>query len=198
MLIGTVGGDDCVWDYSCDCGFQYRVAASEQGAQFWPSNGPNRFSPHSVRAGGQCINCAEQLTLNRREIHDSAPRHAFATESVEPIRLHPVRSIDRDGESTHVALQGEIDLYNAADVRSALARECALGPKRLVVDLTAVDFLDSTALHALQSARKELPDGRGFVVVAPTPAVRRVLEYSGLDRVLTVHTSPGAPPNQAA
>jgi anti-anti-sigma factor len=85
-----------------------------------------------------------------------------------------------------VVLEGELDLYSSERVRSVVERECAARPGRLVLDLTHVSFLDSTALHVLLSARRLLRDWRGLVVVARTRAVRRTLDVSGVSRVVTV------------
>ncbi len=43
-------------------------------------------------------------------------------------------------------LAGEIDLYNAGEVGSALQEIAGSDPARVVVDLGEVEFVDSTAL----------------------------------------------------
>ena len=85
-------------------------------------------------------------------------------------------------------LDGERDLYNADEVRKALATSVEAQPARVVVDLGAVEFLDSTILGALVEARSTLGDGR-LVLAAPGPVIRRALEVSGLDRHFAVHDS---------
>jgi anti-sigma B factor antagonist len=108
------------------------------------------------------------------------------------LQSSPVEDVTRAEEWTRVTLCGEIDLYNANDVREVLERECSLRPRRLVIDLSAVDYLDSTALQVLLNAGKKLAGGGELVVLAPTASVRRVLKISGIDRVLTVLDSDGA------
>ncbi len=91
----------------------------------------------------------------------------------------------RDG-ATVVALAGELDLYNADDVRTALLDACADEPSVLVVDLAAVTFIDSTALGVLIEARSRLADRGGFRLAAPGMETRRALEVSGLDRHFSI------------
>ena len=86
-------------------------------------------------------------------------------------------------------LAGELDLYNAQEVREALLECCAEGPSRLVVDLSGVKFIDSTALGVLIEARTRLPNRKSFLLAAPGLETRRALEISGLDRHFSVHES---------
>ncbi len=86
-----------------------------------------------------------------------------------------------------VRLGGELDLYNAAQVRSALTDACAQSPERIVVDLGQVEFIDSTALGVLIETRTKLANRDGFLLAAPGLETRRALEISGLDRLFTVH-----------
>ena len=105
------------------------------------------------------------------------------------VREAPVAGISRTDGSVVVSLAGELDLYNAHEVREALLECCAEGPPRLVVDLSGVKFIDSTALGVLIEARTKLENRRGFLLAAPGLETRRALEISGLDRHFTVHDS---------
>ena len=62
-------------------------------------------------------------------------------------------------------------------------------PERLVIDLSWVEFIDSTALGVLIEARTKLANRRAFLLAAPAVETRRALEISGLDRHFTVHES---------
>jgi anti-sigma B factor antagonist len=105
------------------------------------------------------------------------------------LREDPVAGIARTDGAVVVSLAGELDLYNAHAVREALLECCAEGPERLVVDLSAVRFIDSTALGVLIEARSRLENRRGFLLAAPGLETRRALEISGLDRHFAVHDS---------
>ena len=87
-----------------------------------------------------------------------------------------------------VRLGGELDLYNADEVRSALKEAIDSGIARIVVDMSAVEFVDSTALGVLIEARSKLGRDR-LLLAAPQPETRRTLQVSGLDRHLPVHDS---------
>lgn len=61
------------------------------------------------------------------------------------------------------------------------------------VDLSEVDFIDSSALASLVSlATAAKADGRHFDLRSPSDPVRVILELTGLDRALEIH-EPGSP-----
>jgi anti-sigma B factor antagonist len=99
----------------------------------------------------------------------------------------PVGGIDRQNGAVVIHLVGELDLYNAPEVREALLELCAEKPERLVVDLGDVDFVDSTALGVLIEARTKLENRQSFLLAAPGLETHRALTISGLDQHLSVH-----------
>jgi anti-sigma B factor antagonist len=103
------------------------------------------------------------------------------------LRKPPVLAVEKVGKACVVRLGGELDLYNANEVRSSLVDACAESPERIVVDLGEVEFIDSTALGILIEARTNLGNGRAFLLAAPGLETRRALKISGLDRHFTVH-----------
>jgi anti-sigma B factor antagonist len=102
-------------------------------------------------------------------------------------RESAVAGVDSRDGSVVVSLAGELDLYNAEEVRGALRDATAGEPAMLVVDLEEVRFIDSTALGVLIEARSRMADGSGFRLAAPGLETRRALEVSGLDRHFLVH-----------
>jgi anti-anti-sigma factor len=102
-------------------------------------------------------------------------------------RESAVIGVDRRDGGVVLSLAGELDLYNAEEVRGALLDACAGDPELLVVDLEGVRFIDSTALGVLIEARSRLADRSGFRLAAPGLETRRALEVSGLDRHFAVH-----------
>jgi anti-sigma B factor antagonist len=107
----------------------------------------------------------------------------------EGLRKDPVLSVESAGDARVVKLGGELDLYNAPQVRETLLKVCANSPERVVVDLSEVEFIDSTALGVLIEARRQLTNNRAFLLAGPALETRRALEISGLDRHFTVHDS---------
>jgi anti-sigma B factor antagonist len=114
---------------------------------------------------------------------------ADRTEETAGIREDPVAGIERADGAVVVRLAGELDLYNANAVRDVLLECCAESPDRLIIDLSGVKFIDSTALGVLIEARTRMPNRRGFLLAAPGLETRRALEISGLDRHFAVHES---------
>ncbi len=107
---------------------------------------------------------------------------------MEPLREPPVKGIEQHEGAVVLRLGGELDLYNADDVRTALAVVIDEGTARIVVDMSGVEFVDSTALGVLVEARSKLGE-HGLLIAAPQLETRRTLEVSGLDRHLRVHDS---------
>jgi anti-sigma B factor antagonist len=105
------------------------------------------------------------------------------------LRRDPIAGVEHTDGTVLVRLAGELDLYNADAVREALFHAAAQEPERLVVDLTEVQFIDSTALGVLIEARSKLLNRRGFLLAAPGLETRRALEISGLDRHFSIHAT---------
>lgn len=99
-----------------------------------------------------------------------------------------VEAIERREGAVIVRLAGELDLYNAGDVASAIEELAAESPSRVVIDLSEVAFVDSTALGTLVEARRQLGQD-ALVLVAPGIDVSRALEVSGLDQHFTMRGS---------
>jgi anti-sigma B factor antagonist len=99
-----------------------------------------------------------------------------------------VLGIEKVSGAHVVRLAGELDLYNANTVREALLEAAEEGPpERIVVDLSEVEFMDSTTLGVLIEARTRLANRKGFLLAAPGLETRRALQISGLDRHFSVH-----------
>lgn len=106
----------------------------------------------------------------------------------EPLREPPVRGVEKREGAVVVHLGGELDLYNADEVRAALMDAVESGAQRIVIDMAEVEFVDSTTLGVLVEVRSKI--GRdGLVLAAPQLDTRRTLQVSGLDRHLPVHDS---------
>lgn len=87
-----------------------------------------------------------------------------------------------------MAVAGEIDLYTAPRLQAEFTRLLESEPDRVVIDMSGVEFCDSTGMNVLLSALKRLRERGGTLeVAAPRPAVRKILQVTGLDSVFTVH-----------
>ncbi len=103
------------------------------------------------------------------------------------LRKAAVLSVDTTEDAAVVRLGGELDLYNAPTVRDALLQASAERPEKVVVDLSEVEFVDSTALGVLIEARSRLSNRNAFLLAGPGLETRRALEIAGLDRHFVVH-----------
>jgi anti-anti-sigma factor len=96
-----------------------------------------------------------------------------------------VTSLDHDERTATVALHGEIDVLTVDQVRLALVGALAAHPEHLVVDLSALTFIDSTGLGALIAGFQRARDaGVSFRLAHPSPPVRQILVLSGLLEVV--------------
>jgi anti-sigma B factor antagonist len=84
----------------------------------------------------------------------------------------------------------EIDIATTPALRSALLKAAARGHGTLVLDMTMTRFCDSSGLHTLLAAHKRAQDeGGSLLLISPARAIIRVLEVTGLNRLLPSFTS---------
>jgi anti-sigma B factor antagonist len=91
--------------------------------------------------------------------------------------------IDHDPiENGHlIVASGELDMSATPRLSTVLAMACASPGGRLVLDLSEVSFIDSTALGTILKAAAQLEEsGTTLAVVAPDGPVRRLLEMTNL------------------
>jgi anti-anti-sigma factor len=99
-----------------------------------------------------------------------------------------LKTTARDGHVV-VALRGELDVSGAAGVEAAIAAVMVPG-QSLIIDMSALDFLDCAALGALLRVQGLARSFGGDVVLAAPPRrVRRLLVLSGQDQMFWVHPS---------
>lgn len=94
-----------------------------------------------------------------------------------------------DGRPLRAIVIGEIDFAGAPSMQAQITAACARHEEhRLVLDLSAVQFMDSSGLRAVLHVQRELtelPDG-GMVILDATAPVRKLLKLTGLERHLPV------------
>ena len=88
-----------------------------------------------------------------------------------------------------VALRGELDMADAASVAAALAAVAARQPE-IIVDLSLLEFIDSSGVAALARGRKLARHAGGdLLLAAPQQQVLRVLVLTRLIEVFSVQAS---------
>jgi anti-anti-sigma factor len=103
----------------------------------------------------------------------------------QPSRPDFQAAVTRDG-CVYVALSGDLDITTTAALAGQLARLAGMRPARLVIDMSGVSFLDCGSARLLASSVTFLPPGQQPVLISVRPAVRRLLELTGLAAILTM------------
>lgn len=94
------------------------------------------------------------------------------------------------GETLLFKLRGSLDLATAPTVRAALSEAAEKGSQHLIVDLTQLEFLDSTGLGVLIGAhRRAAEHGGSFRLVVSDGPISRLLNITGLIAVFSVYHS---------
>jgi anti-sigma B factor antagonist len=94
------------------------------------------------------------------------------------------------GQRTVVAAAGEIDLITAQRVEKAADEALDAGAHDLWIDLSDVEFIDSTGIHALLQVRSRVEAlNRRLAVICPVGPIRRAFALTGLDEALPLYMS---------
>lgn len=89
---------------------------------------------------------------------------------------------------------GELDLSTGPLLEDAFAAIEEIHPDTIIVDFKDLTFMDSTGLHALARAHDRASHDHRIVVLLDSPeGVRRVVELSGLDRLMEAPITPDPP-----
>jgi anti-sigma B factor antagonist len=92
------------------------------------------------------------------------------------------------GDAVIADARGDIDLHNSPELRSAILAILAEGiPKRLILNLSQVPYMDSSAIAVLVEALQKLRRTGGRVMlVGLQPRVRGLLEIARLDTIFVL------------
>jgi anti-sigma B factor antagonist len=113
----------------------------------------------------------------------------LAEREMDPARAFEVVDLPSD-KVPGVAVRGEVELATAPALTAALEEGIRRSSGAFVVDLAAVDFLDSSGVACLVRARALLGrDDRALALICPPGSVRRVLELTGIDELVPVYGS---------
>jgi anti-anti-sigma factor len=109
---------------------------------------------------------------------------------VRPLDPTPLSlEFDTDQETALRAIvSGEIDFASAPSMQARLIAACERErSSNLILDLAAVEFMDSSGLRVLLHLQRELSGDHGaLVLLGPTDEVRKILKLTGLDQHLAV------------
>lgn len=94
------------------------------------------------------------------------------------------------GGRTIVAVGGEIDVYTAPKLRDTITELVVAGSYQLVIDMTAVEFLDSTGLGVLVGGLKKVRAHQGSLeLVCNSDRLLKIFKITGLAKVFVIHES---------
>ena len=94
------------------------------------------------------------------------------------------------GQRAVLAAAGEIDLITAHRVEEAATEALDAGVQDLWIDVSEVEFIDSSGIHALLAVRSRVAElNRSLAVICPIGPIRRAFVLTGLDEALPLYTS---------
>ena len=97
-----------------------------------------------------------------------------------------VPTAHKEGDEVFVTIKGEIDLNNSPALRTALFELAAKhSPKRMVLNLAQVPYMDSSAIAVLVELLRRLRGGK-IALADLQPRVRGLLEIARLDTIFAI------------
>lgn len=100
-----------------------------------------------------------------------------------------IADVERSADRLVVAVDGELDVHTAGQLRGRLERAIAEGVGAIVLDATEVAFMDSTGLGAIVGPASLLQERDGRLVVVASPVVARVFALTHLDERVPVRAT---------
>lgn len=95
-----------------------------------------------------------------------------------------------DDNAVVLNVSGEVDVYSAPALSERINEILDSGSRRIVVDLSAVEFIDSTGLGALVGGHNRARDlGGELLLVCTVERVIKLLRITGLNDVFTIKSS---------
>jgi anti-sigma B factor antagonist len=97
-----------------------------------------------------------------------------------------------DDDITVVAVEGEIHVTTAPEFTKLLTASINAGRTRMVIDMSAVEFIDSTGLSVLLNALRRITRSGGrMALVCSNPTVLRLFEITRLDSTFDIYPKLG-------
>ena len=108
----------------------------------------------------------------------------------DPIKTRSdlVPAARKDGDTVIASVRGEIDLHNSPELRSELLDIVARHePKRLILNLGEVPYMDSSAIAVLVESLQRVRKNSGRVLLTDLqPRVKSLLEIARLGSIFTI------------
>ena len=96
-----------------------------------------------------------------------------------------------DSELLSISLSGEIDHHTTVDIRRGIDAEVErYRPRRLILDFSAVTFMDSSGIGVIIGRYKKIAHEKGKVsVININPRVKKVFDLSGMNKIINVYST---------
>ena len=97
-------------------------------------------------------------------------------------------SVVNSGDAMSVSVVGEIDHHSAKGIRTAIDEEMfKAAPKRLLLDLSGVNFMDSSGLGLILGRMSKAEEiGCRVVISGASESVYKMLDLAGIGRLITI------------
>jgi anti-sigma B factor antagonist len=215
----AAAGEDVVWQPHIAGGRVYRSTSELREAMAALAGEGISYEPelHDLEQHGDVVLVHGSLRVSRNGTSSETPVHwAYhfrdgrlrrqtthasredALETLVALRMLSVPTFglaedagdgDGDGDERIVRLRGELDIESAPELERALLRSRPAG-QRVVVDLSGLEFMDSTGLRVLLRARSAAAEGRWEIFVRDVPpTIRRLFDMTGVHDALPPETT---------
>lgn len=120
----------------------------------------------------------------RASLHRIDPQRGGSFRAVLGLRV----DVEERGATTVVVVAGELDLGSAPKLRDVAVRQLLAGDRVVVLDLTGLEFLDSTGLGTIVAVLKRARTlGAELHLVVTRERVRAPFRITGVDGLLPIH-----------
>jgi len=101
-----------------------------------------------------------------------------------------VKEVRRDNSTTVVVLTGDIDLHHTPEVHQTLIDVCMEKPDRLVINLSQVDYMDSSGVGTLVEVFRRVNAYKGKLhLCSMNERVRSIFEITKLDQIFKIYAT---------
>ena len=103
------------------------------------------------------------------------------------------------GEALKIKLRGELDHHSAVAIRTQIDDMIrSKRPKSLNIDMSVIDFMDSSGLGLIMGRYAAMKDiGGELCVTDPSPRVQRIISLAGMERMINISYTSSAPTVQS-
>ena len=89
-----------------------------------------------------------------------------------------------------ISISGEVDLYTASALKEMTYEVLDTGVSNIILDMTGLDFMDSSGLGVLVGTLKRVRSAGGSLwLICDRDNLLKIFRLTGLDKVFTIHAS---------